>query len=423
MNTQNIINKIGSWFVPDSRDMPSRRYDLDWLRVAVFALLICFHIAMFYVQNWGWHVKSQYLNSDLDKVMLIVEPWRMASLWLISGIAIRFILVKVSIIRFVTMRSYRLLLPLAFGILVIVPPQLYFEMTFNGDLNTSYWEFYQAFFTLDHPMFEKYNDGILPHMNGNHLWYLQELWKYSLYLIPLLPVLNSALFTRISTQFFKLNGVIQIAIAAIPVIAIQLNFEQNEVRYPLGFLFLFYGYLVGWNADFWNKVQQGRKVLLSCFLINYVLFVSFYSFVYLGEDQALKDGLIGLAGMCSYALQRLLGLLMILGYAHQYLNKKTNKLGYFSDAVYPFYIVHQTIIVVTGSLLSQWQLGWLIESLLLFSITVSGCFLCYELIKRTTVLRPFFGMKQPKQVPKSLIKVGYYLAIFAVIPVGYQILS
>ena len=77
--------------------------------------------------------------------MLLVEPWRMASLWLISGIAIRFMLAKVSLLRFVTQRSYRLFLPLAFGVLVIVPPQLYFEMTFNGDLDTSNWQFYHAF--------------------------------------------------------------------------------------------------------------------------------------------------------------------------------------------------------------------------------------------------------------------------------------
>jgi hypothetical protein len=303
--------------------MPDRRYDLDWLRVAVFGLLICFHIGMFYVQNWGWHVKSQYLNSDLDKLMLLLEPWRMASLWLISGIAIRFILAKVSLYKFVTLRSYRLLLPLAFGILVVVPPQLYYEMTFNGDLHSSYWQFYRAFFSLDNPIFEKYSYGIFQHFNGNHLWYLQALWKYSLYLIALLPIINSALFSRITKGFFKLNGCIQIVLALIPVAIIQLNVELDQVRYPLGFLFLCYGYLIGWNSDFWLKVTQKSRTLLVCFLINYLLFVSFYSWVFMGDDPALKDGLVGLAGMVSYSLQRLLGLLMILGYAHQYLNKKS----------------------------------------------------------------------------------------------------
>jgi hypothetical protein len=426
MKALTVSKKIGSWcvwFRPDTRDMPSRRYDLDWLRVAVFALLFCFHIGMFYVQNWGWHVKSQYLNGDLDKVMLFVEPWRMASLWLISGIAIRFVLAKVSLLRFVTLRSYRLLLPLAFGILVIVPPQLYFEMTANGDLHSSYWQFYQAFFTLNSPMFEKYRYGIFQHINGNHLWYLQALWKYSLYLIPLLPLFNSAIFNRISSRFFKLKGMLQIALALIPIAVIQLTVELDQVRYPLGFLFLCYGYLIGWNTDFWAKVKAKRKTLLSFFLINYLLFVSFYSLVFMGDDPALKDGLLGLVGMCSYALQRLLGLLMILGYAHQYLNKQSNKLGYFSEAVYPFYIVHQTIIVVAGSLITQFALGPILEPLALFAMTISGCFISYEVIRRSTILRPMFGLKQEKVFAPKMMNIGYVIAAIVIIPLAYQSLN
>lgn len=423
MNTANLLQKLATYFVPDTQDMPSRRYDLDWLRVAVFGLLICFHICMFYVQNWGWHVKSQYLNGDLDKLMLLVEPWRMASLWLISGIAIRFILAKVSLPRFVTQRSYRLLLPLAFGILVIVPPQLYFEMTANGDLNTSYWEFYQAFFNLEHPLFRKYNYGVLPHMNGNHLWYLKELWTYSIYLIPLLPLLNSQFINNIMSRFFKLNGIAQISLAVTPLFIIQLTFEQNEVRYPVGFVFLLYGYLLGWNTDFWRNVKLKRRTLLTCFLTNYVLFVAFYSLVYMAEDPALNDGLLGLVGLFSYSLQRVLGLLVVLGYAHQYLNKKSNNLQYFSDAVYPFYIVHQTIIVVSGSFLSQFNLGPFIEPLLLFLITVSGCFLSYELVRHTAILRPFFGLKQAKHFPRLLVKSAYIIAALTAIPMAYQILA
>jgi hypothetical protein len=353
----------------------------------------------------------------------------MASLWLISGIAIRFIMAKVSVTRFVSQRSYRLLLPLIFGVLVIVPPQLYFEMTFKGDLDVSYWEFYKAFFDLSHPMFEKYNYGILPHMDVNHLWYLRALWKYSLYLLPLLPLLNSSIFSKLTEQFFKLNGIVQIVAGAIPVVVIQLMVDQSEVRYPLGFLFLVYGYLIGWNIDFWNKVKDKRRVLFACFVINYLVFVTFYSLVFMGDDAAvksdaaLKDGVLNLVGFTSYALQRMLGLLVVLGYAHQYLNKKTKYLEYFSDAVYPFYIVHQTIIIVAGSLLSQLSLGPIIEPLLLFSVTISGCFLSYELIRRTAILRPFFGLKQVKRYPSLLVKSGFLLAALAVVPTAYQILS
>ncbi|MGH8050651.1 MAG: acyltransferase family protein, partial [Arenimonas sp.] len=112
-----------------------RRYDLDWLRILAFGLLIFYHIGMLYVANWGFHYKSQYLSQPLEGLMLLVNPWRMSLLWIISGISIRFVLQKVSAYRFVTTRSLRLLLPLLFGILVVVPPQLFVEMTGKGDLH------------------------------------------------------------------------------------------------------------------------------------------------------------------------------------------------------------------------------------------------------------------------------------------------
>jgi len=279
------------------------------------------------------------------------------------------------------------------------------------------------FFSLDNPIFEKYNYGIFQHLNGNHLWYLEALWKYSLCLIALLPIINSSLFSRITTKFFKLNGILQIAFALIPIAIIQLTVELYQVRYPLGFIFLCYGYLIGWNNDFWAKVKESRRILLACFLINYLLFVSFYSLVFMGDDPVLKDGLVGLAGMLSYSLQRLLGLLMILGFAHQYLNRKSNKLGYFSDAVYPFYIVHQSIIVVTGSLLSQFKLGPIFEPLMLFTITISGCFICYEIIRRTALLRTVYGLKQVKPFSTYLTKLGFTLATIIILPLAYQSLS
>ena len=33
--------------------LPSRRHDIDALRVLAFGLLILYHVAMFYVADWG----------------------------------------------------------------------------------------------------------------------------------------------------------------------------------------------------------------------------------------------------------------------------------------------------------------------------------------------------------------------------------
>ena len=38
---------------------PSQRlFFLDWLRIGAFALLVLYHVGMYYV-SWSWHVKSR----------------------------------------------------------------------------------------------------------------------------------------------------------------------------------------------------------------------------------------------------------------------------------------------------------------------------------------------------------------------------
>ena len=64
-----------------------RRYDLDWLRITAFGLLIGYHVGMLYVP-WAFHVKSEYRGGPgLVALMLASNPWRLPLLFVISGAA------------------------------------------------------------------------------------------------------------------------------------------------------------------------------------------------------------------------------------------------------------------------------------------------------------------------------------------------
>ena len=99
-----------------------RRVDLDWVRIAAFGLLIFYHVGMLYV-SWGFHIKSIHRVTALEPLMLVLNPWRLALLFLVSGVATRFMLRKSTLGSLLRARSVRLLIPLVFGMLVIVPPQ------------------------------------------------------------------------------------------------------------------------------------------------------------------------------------------------------------------------------------------------------------------------------------------------------------
>ena len=78
---------------PDTAPGSERRIDLDWVRIAAFGLLIFYHVGMLYV-SWGFHIKSAHQIAGLEPVMLVLNPWRLSLLFLVSGVATRFMLSK-----------------------------------------------------------------------------------------------------------------------------------------------------------------------------------------------------------------------------------------------------------------------------------------------------------------------------------------
>lgn len=368
----------------------ARRHDLDWLRVLVFGLLIFYHIGMLYVANWGFHYKSQYLSQPLEGLMLLVNQWRMPLLWVISGISIRFVLQKMSAYRFISARSLRLLLPVLFGILVVVPPQLYVEMSGKGELDMSYWQFYQLFFDLDNPIFDKYKPGILPHIDVNHLWYLRELWTFSLITLCLSPILNSGIVQASVDWLANKAGVVGLyLLPLIPLITVSMLLPED--RGAIGFTFLLYGYLIGWNLALWNQIKQHRRIFLSIAVASYIAILCAYFIVWL--NPVLKAmwwaewlGLVAVFNAWS-------GVLALLGFAAVYLNKPSAKLRYLNDAVLPYYILHQTLIIVLAFVLSPLQLGPVFEPLIIILATFACCIVSYEIIRRVALLRPLFGLK------------------------------
>ena len=103
----------------------SRRHDIDALRALAFALLILYHVGMYYVAGWHWHLKSPHAAEWLRWPMVAVNVWRMDLVFLISGVAFGFLARGKTTAALIGQRAWRLLLPLAFGMAVVVPYQAY----------------------------------------------------------------------------------------------------------------------------------------------------------------------------------------------------------------------------------------------------------------------------------------------------------
>jgi len=187
----------------------SRKNYLDWLRVIAFASLIFYHIGMLYSENWGFHFKSNYTSQYVEYLMLVFSPWRMLLIWFISGVALRFMIDKVSSFKswlhFTLYRSVFLLLPLLVGLWLIVPLQLFAEMSQQGVIDISYWQFYLAFIETNNTLFINYQFGVWPNVDVNHLWYLRSLWQFMLIIIVLTLFARLPFITPLKT-FVKGGG-------------------------------------------------------------------------------------------------------------------------------------------------------------------------------------------------------------------------
>jgi len=154
------------------KPLHQRLFFLDWVRIIAFLLLILYHVGMYYV-SWDWHVKSVAASTAIEPLMMLSSPWRLSLLFLISGVASSFMLDKIGAGPFLRQRSVRLLVPLVFGMFVIVPPQAFFEVVEKVAYQGSYAQFMRLYVT-GYGDFCRGTD-CLDMPTWNHLWFVAYL--------------------------------------------------------------------------------------------------------------------------------------------------------------------------------------------------------------------------------------------------------
>lgn len=164
-------------------ELKGRRTDIDWLRVIAFYILIFYHVGMFFVP-WDFHFKNNTTAEWFETWMAFLSQWRLPLLFLISGVGVCYALGKRSAKQFMGERLKRLLIPLIFGMLVIVPPQIYFERIVKGVQFANYFDFWKTVFN-----FVPYPEG--GSLSWHHLWFVLYILVYSFIMLPLFLYIRS----------------------------------------------------------------------------------------------------------------------------------------------------------------------------------------------------------------------------------------
>lgn len=370
---------------------------LDGLRTAAFALLIPYHVGMYYV-TWDWHVKSPAASDTLEPFLLLSSPWRLGLLFLIAGAACQGLMAKRGLLGTLKDRSLRLLLPLFFGMAVLIVPQAYFEVLTKvpaqlpGD--GGYLDFWSAY--LHGGKYCRGNDCMdVP--TWNHLWFLPYLWLYAV-----VGALVAALLGRWRPRLPALPAWVWLLLPAVPlVLARVFVFPHHPSTHNLvhdRYNHLQYGWLfaLGWMTRtplaeaLWAAVLKLRWVALAGALAGWALLIAYFTHY---ADTPPPQGVLVAqrvlwAGMSWWAIAA------ACGWAQRAFTRESPALRRASAAVFCFYVLHQTVIVVLTQALKPLGLPWGLEAVVLIGLTFAVCALAYAGLRRVPGLALLTGIQR-----------------------------
>lgn len=358
-----------------------RHIGLDWLRIGAFGLLILFHIGLYFGPG-PWLVKWPDTIDWIAYPIAAIAPWRLMVLFAVSGYASAAMLSRApSAGSFLGDRSLRLLLPLIFGTLVIVAPQDWVRFQVSGDYRGSLaW-----FWTHQELSFGFFHNAFLP--NWEHLWFLGYLWAYTALLALVLIALPQSLrwIDRLALWVATDSRLITVPLvliilgrAAIHHAGLDTIQRYNDLEGDVHFLpaFLF-GFMLARQPALWQAIARvWRSALLGSLLCLASIWLA------LGRADAEISPLLVLTDLIAESAMAWLMLPVMFHAAARLLQLDHRWRSPLARAVFPFYIVHQTVIVLLGFALRDTGLPAITVFALLLAATIAAGLIAYAVASR-----------------------------------------
>ncbi len=310
----------------------------------------------------------------------------MPLLFFIAGSATWFALGSRGPGQYLGERVRRLFIPFVFGTLVVVPPQAYLARLREPGYAASYLEFLTGYF-------RDFGDltGYFGSFTPGHLWFILFLFVISSAVLPLALALRenprSGWLARLPGWAGRPGALF---LLAVPLAAMKLLPElggKNPFFYGLLFL---YGYVYMSDPAWQRATREQRTTALALAVVTSAGLMAIWgarpSWTSLWAGNLFVGFLETLNGWA--------WVVAWLGFAHAHLNFSHPVLRYANEAAYPFYILHQTVLVVLGWFVVRWALG---VGMKWTGISVAGAAVTlalYEvLVRRNRLLRFLFGLK------------------------------
>jgi hypothetical protein len=349
-------------------------------------------------------------------------------MFFIAGMGASYSLRKRSARTFLTERIRRLVVPFLTGLLLLVPPIQYYFFKRLPLFEETFAQFYPTFFDVTPRwVFPPFLTG--PRYMAHHLWFLRNLFVYTLVLLPLFLWLRGrarsgtlrslagrGLLERWTATFARPGALF---LLALPVAAIDAALGAPGGWHRFSYIpFLLYGYVIASDGRFAQALRSQWKgaLLLGLALFVVVGIPGRYWFQSRGIDFLTDPGLSSAAfrllkGFVSWCL-----IVGFIGWASRTRpaaephpptgNPQRPSLidragRYLSQAALPIFTLHLTFLVVIGFYVVRWTNSMPIRFLLISIVATVDTLAVYDLVRRTAVTRFLFGMRRPDTTQAS----------------------
>jgi hypothetical protein len=196
---------------------------------------------------------------------------------------------------------------------------------------------------------------------------------------------------------------IPLAIALISFRGLFRN-ERSWADFIWYAIYFIIGYVIAADKRFTKAFKRHLWVCLALWIIGFFGGIGLLVLV-LGYDS--MPGIEPLSLICVLyqvvsSIVSWSAVVFILSLGARFLNFKHKILEFGNEAVLPFYLFHQTIILIVGFFVIRWNIGLLPKFLIVTVISFSLIFVLYELlVKPFNIVRFFFGMRAVKRLAKK----------------------
>ena len=370
-----------------------RRYDIDWLRILGILLVFIFHCGKPFDTEL-WHIKNDVLKEGMTVLMYFLGGAGMPIFFIIAGMGTFYALRYVKGGQYALNRVVRLLVPFVIGLFTHIPVQVYLEQLNHGAFSGIFFQFYRQMFD------GTYANGRIGDFDiyGLHLWFL-----ITLLVISLLTLLGTVYYSKDKnldrldkfTNFLNKPGMLYLL--PIPIILFEVTNSLTGQYIPIlggwsvltHLAFFVYGYLFASNIKFKKTIEKHAIPALIVIVVCSALLIFLDSFGL--NEKAVTSLFLILGTLYSWSF-----LICLFALFSKYMNRNNKARKFLNELVMPFYVIHQTIIVVLGFFIIQLNMHFFAKYIILIITSFIACIILLMIIKYLNPLRFIFGMRWKK---------------------------